>query len=116
MFKLHIIGDHHPTCVQGSLDAAMAEEDEKILWERRKWPWLLVQTTELICLSNTSLIMCRGKKWKADSVISLCSHMYTFCTPQFNSLGIVELQMVRLVLNSLWFLLLLFGLFFVMSH
>lgn len=83
MFKLCIKGDHHPTCIWGSLDAAMPEKDEEVLWEKRKWPWLLVQKTELICHSNTSLIMCRGKKWKADAVISLYSPMYAFYTLQF---------------------------------
>lgn len=61
----------------------MPEKDEEVLWEKRKWPWLLVQKTELICHSNTSLIMCRGKKWKADAVISLYSPMYAFYTLQF---------------------------------
>lgn len=114
MFKLCIKGDHHPTCIWGSLDAAMPEKDEEVLWEKRKWPWLLVQKTELICHSNTSLIMCRGKKMESRcSNLSIFSHVCFLHSPIFfYGLGILELQMVRLVLDSLCFLLLLFVLFF----
>lgn len=114
VFKLCIKGDHHPTCIWGSLDAAMPEKDEEVLWEKRKWPWLLVQKTELICLSNTSLIMCRGKKMESRcSNLSIFSHVCFLHSPIFfYGLGILELQMVRLVLDSLCFLLLLFVLFF----
>lgn len=84
MFKVRIKGDHHPTCIWGSLDAAMPEKDEEVLWEKRKWPWLLVQKTELICHSNTSLIMCRGKKMESRcSNLSIFSHVCFLHSPIF---------------------------------
>lgn len=46
--------------VQDSPDAAVAEEDEDVIWAGRNWPWLLVKT-ELIWPSSTSVTVC-GKR------------------------------------------------------
>lgn len=63
-----------------------------LLWQKSMRRWCEKEETQLLWPSHMSLILCDG--WE-NSVI------FTF--QSFSNLGIRELQMLRLVLNSLWF-------------
>lgn len=65
--------NHHSNhvLVQDLLDAAMAEEEEEVVWGGRNWPWLLVEKTELIWPSSTCVIVYGERRPRGFSDLSL---------------------------------------------